>query len=223
MANEQRDQDRENTMAMTVDPVITWLEQIRDFIGATPESKDMAQRVLDRLRPPAQDAWAIVGALIDDLGDLRSNNGVLISNRPNHPSASADDAGYYGGYLVAESIVPRNATAMSFLPQLLVAAREHPAGRGILQQLAVALSTPPGKRDIVRDHLDGTIRLSRLATEFYSGSHSTQDDFYLVKVMLEHLAAGLLAGTIGAAQADIEAWLDGQREARRAARRGATS
>jgi hypothetical protein len=215
--NETRRKTDGEQMAMTVDPVITWLEQCRDFMGSTPQAKDMAQRAIDRLRPPAIDVWAVVGALVDDLGTLRvSSGGALVSDRPNHPSASADDAGYYGGYLVGESIMPRNAIAMSFLPQLLVAARENPAGRAVLAQLAQALSTPPVKRDKVRDRLDGSIRIARLADEFQAGSRlDDQDELYMTAELLKVVGGALLTQALPAGREDIEAWLERRREARR--------
>ncbi len=216
----------ENTVAMTIDPVITWLEQCRDFMGSTPVAKEMAQRAIDRLRPPAIEPWTVIGAIIDDLGTLRANDaGVLTSDRPNHPSASADDAGYYGGYLVCESITRRNALAFSFLPQLLVAARENPAGRAVLAQLAAALQVPAPTKTRVRDRLDGTYRLARLADEFkFAGDGFNEDDpFYCVSKMLERLAQGVLEGTVQQAAGDIAAWLEAKREARRAEHRGSAS
>lgn len=215
----KQDTDGAETVAMTVDPVITWLEQIRDFMGTTPQSKEMAQRTIDRLRPPTVDDWTIVGALVDDLGTLRAGAGAVISDRPHHYTASAEDAGYYGGYLVAESIGPRNATAFSFLPQLLVAARDTPFGQKILAQLAQALGTAPPPREPVRDRLDGCLRLARLAGEFeYAGRPlDVADPFYVVAIILKQTAAGLLSGNVSATFADLEAWLDRRREQRAAA------
>jgi hypothetical protein len=211
------------TQALTTDPVIAWLEAVRDSTATVPYAREMATHALNRLRPPAIDFWAVVGALVGDLGTLRANHGALVSDRPTHPSASADDAGYYGGYLVGESIVPRNAIAMSFLPQLLVAARDTPHGRAILAQLAQELSTPAARRDPVRDRLDGCIRLARLSSEFHGGAGSLIDEMLIVSTMLEHIAGGLLSGRVAAARADIEAWLDQKREARHAARTGTAS
>lgn len=218
--------DQANATTMTVDPVIGWLEQCRDFMGSTPQAKDMAQRAIDRLRPPAVDPWTIVGALVDDLGTLRAApGGALTSDRPNHPAASADDAGYYGGYLVCETITRRNAIAFTFLPQLLVAARENRQGRAILAQLAAALQAPAPVRERVRDRLEGTHRLAQLASEFkFAGEHIDESDpFYVVSQMLERIAQGLLDGTVQTAAADVEAWLTAKREARHAARTGASA
>lgn len=50
MQNHTNEQATDPGQALTVDPVITWLEQIRDFIGSTPAAKDMAQRAIDQLR-----------------------------------------------------------------------------------------------------------------------------------------------------------------------------
>lgn len=220
-----RTADGENTVALTVDPIITWLERIRDFEGTTPQAKEMAQRTLDRLRPPAPDVWAIVGGLVHDLGTLAvSPGGALVSDRPNHPSASADDAGYYGGYLVGESLTRRNATGMSFLPQLLVAARDTPNGRAVLAQLAQALSTPVPGRQSVRDRLDGCMRISALAEAFNAGCRLDPDDeLYMTSQLLQHVAGALLTGGIPSAAVDIQAWLERKPEERRAARVGAGS
>jgi hypothetical protein len=35
------------------DPVIVWLEEIRDFAGATDRAREMAQQAIDRLAPAA--------------------------------------------------------------------------------------------------------------------------------------------------------------------------
>lgn len=37
------------------DPLIVWLEEVRDFEGATPRAREMAQQAIDRLTPPPLD------------------------------------------------------------------------------------------------------------------------------------------------------------------------
>ena len=37
------------------DPLIVWLEEVRDFAGATPRAREMAQQAIERLTPPALD------------------------------------------------------------------------------------------------------------------------------------------------------------------------
>lgn len=207
----QKDTDQEST-AMMVDPVITWLEQVVNFMGSTPDSREMARRALNRLRPPAIDVNAVITGLLEEFGTWRAGNGAIVSDRPNRPGADADDAGYYGGFLVAESIDRRPAVAASFLPELIAAARENPAGRAVLARMASELSITPPAQTPVRDRLDGTMRLARLSSEF---KYARELACYSVGVLLEHLAAGLLSQTIDAAKEDIEAFLDRKREARR--------
>src|SRR6478735_11621138 len=48
----------EGTMTTTTnerDPLIVWLEEVRDFAGATPRAREMAQQAIERLTPPALD------------------------------------------------------------------------------------------------------------------------------------------------------------------------
>jgi len=40
------------------DPIVVWLEEIRDFAGANTRSREMAQRAIDRLEAPAPAAAA---------------------------------------------------------------------------------------------------------------------------------------------------------------------
>ncbi len=208
----QTEHEQDQATTLTVDPVITWLEQCRDFIGTTPQAREMAQRTIDRLRPPAIDVLAVIDTLLIDTGTWRFGRGSVISDRPQHPQADAEDAGYYGGYMVAESISRRNAIAVSFLPGLLAAARDSQTGRAVLTSLAYTLAAPSEPERPITDRLDGCLRLAQIGHEFSFGHYG--DEFAGVAECLKHLSGGLLTGRVADARADIEAWLDRKREAR---------
>jgi hypothetical protein len=205
------------TTTITVDPIITWLERLRDFIGTTPDARAMAQRTIDRLRPPAPDTDTVIDALLDEIGSWRANGyHAVVSDRPQHISASAEDVGYYGGFLVAESMHSKAAIATSFLPQLLRAARENAVGRKVLREIAQTIATAPSSPEPVRDRLDGALRLAALGSVF-GRSHldfGDENDGYMVGEFLKMLAGALLTGRLGATREEVEAWLDRKREVR---------
>lgn len=160
--------------AMTVDPVIAWLEQVRDFALCTPQAKEMTQRAIDRLRPPALDVEAVIRGLLRDFGQWRRTaHGAVVSDQPTHLNGpGADDIGYYGGHIVGESIGPRAGAAIAFLPELMEAAFESKPGRAVLERIARLVTADKAQNFPVFDELDASVRLAQLAQDFERGALS---------------------------------------------------
>jgi hypothetical protein len=101
MEQHTNEQATDGGRALMVDPVITWLEQILDFTGSTPASKDMAQRarqeVLGDVSLQARNAagvapgGGVMGTRIEKKGRTKKQQAAADRykrTQPTFPSAS---------------------------------------------------------------------------------------------------------------------------------------
>ncbi|HVL65762.1 MAG TPA: hypothetical protein VM364_00740 [Vicinamibacterales bacterium] len=195
--------------ALPADPVIEWLERIRDYVVATPESKELAQRAIDRLtRADEPTIGDVIEQLRHEMGCWRARRGSVVADRPGatqFPAAGPDDLRYYGGHLVAESMSAKAAIAVARLPQLLDVASATPEGREVLADIARDLTDPRPTQRVV-DRLDGSLRIHRLADDF------EVSDFDGVAHLLRALAATVMDRTTPALAQRLYDWMERERE-----------
>lgn len=194
--------------ALQPDPVIAWLERIRDFVIATPQARELAQCAIDRLeRADEPTLGDVIAQLMADMGTWRAYRGCVVADRPGgtqFPMATADDVRFYGGHLVAESMSARAAIAVARLPQLLDVAGTTAEGRAVLAEIAKDLDQPTIPTRVV-DRLDGSLRLHRLADDF------TAAEFDGVAELLRWIAVSVMDRTTPELAAHIYACRQGRR------------
>ena len=124
----------------------------------------------DRQLPPAPDPLAVVGQLRQRMGTWRSGGSTVVADRDCGPIPGGDDVGYYGGFLVCESVPREYAIAIARLPELLDIAPFSVRGREILAAIAEDLDTLPLDRySPVSDGFDACQRVARLARDLRAG------------------------------------------------------
>ena len=193
--------------ALMPDPVIEWLERVRDFVAASAEAREFAQRAIDRLTNADEpDVDEVILQLREEMGAWRAYRGSVVADRPGgtqFPNSTREDLRYYGGHLVAESMSTKAAIAVSRLPQLLDAAAATPQGREILADIAQELIAATPLRPI-SDRLDGSLRIHRLADEFDAGK------FEGVAHVLRAIAATVVDRTTPELAQRFYGWMEGR-------------
>lgn len=187
---------------LTADPVIDWLESIRDYLETAGDpSREMAQRVIDRLSgADSLTPRELIDELIDSLGTWRVGHSAVISDRPqpgSHLGDSADDISYYGGYVIGETMGRTTRILVSHLPQLLAAARTSEPGRKELEAIARELQAAAPKRPKVHCRLDAASELTALADELGYA------DLYGAAEVLRALAVAVMRNKVP----EVSAWL----------------